>query len=383
MEQNASPHQPGGATERWSQQDTTPDAIEAALRRLLHQRYAAGRLVSPARVLNLVVVADAGRGGEVAARLASLGRHDASRTIVCLIEERGATLDATARISCEPRSGRPGSEAPGPGVVREDVEIRLSPGHLDRLDTIVAPVLASDLPTVLWCPHRHEGVQGALRELIDVVLLDSDADAPPAAALPTAAELTHEFHVVDLAWLRTTPWRERLASSFDPPTRRAALAHLAQIAVRHQPASVASALLLVGWLASRLGWQPSALRGSSPTRLSGTAWQGERELHVTLAGAKQPAPGLAGVMVGCTDGFALSFDRGRGGLRATSRDRDGHRSTWTVLGASRCEPGILREGLRQAALRDSTYAPAVKAALEFLPDRNCAATAAALLPAAA
>jgi hypothetical protein len=106
-------------------------------------------------------------------------------------------------------------------------------------------------------------------------------------------------------------------------------------------------------------------------------------VHVTLAEAKQPAPGVAGVMVGCTDGFALSFDRGRGGLRAASRDRDGRRSTWTIPGASRGEPGILREGLRQAVLRDSTYAPAVKAALEFLPDRKCAAKVAALLPAAA
>ena len=42
----------------WSAQDTTPDAIEAALRELLRDRHAADRAVAPARVLNLIVVVD-------------------------------------------------------------------------------------------------------------------------------------------------------------------------------------------------------------------------------------------------------------------------------------------------------------------------------------
>lgn len=379
MEQHRSSEPSGSPPDLWSEQDTSPDAIEAALRRLLHQRYVAGRLVAPARILNLVVVADGGRGGDIAARLAGLGRYDASRTILCLVEDGGATLDATARISCESVSRRSGDEAPGPGVVREDVEIRLSPRHLDRLDTIVGPVLASGLPTVLWCPHGHEAVRGSLRELTDVVLLDSDADAPPAVALATAEELTHALYVVDLAWLRTTPWRERLAYSFDPPGRRPALARIAQIAVRHQSASAASGLLLLGWLASRLGWQPGALRESASARLCGTARVGKREAHVSLAGVEQQTPGLAGATVGCTDGFVLSFDRGRGGLHVSLCAQDGRRSAWTALGASRGERGILREGLRQAVLRDPTYAPAVEAALEFLPRRKRAASGTASL----
>ena len=43
-------------------------------------------------------------------------------------------------------------------------------------------------------------------------------------------------------------------------------------------------------------------------------------------------------------------------------DRGGDERTWTVLGASRGEPGILGEGLRQALLRDATFAPALQAA---------------------
>jgi len=44
------------------------------------------------------------------------------------------------------------------------------------------------------------------------------------------------------------------------------------------------------------------------------------------------------------------------------RARDGNEQTWTVLGASRGESGILGEGVRQALLRDPTYAPALNAA---------------------
>jgi hypothetical protein len=41
--------------------------------------------------------------------------------------------------------------------------------------------------------------------------------------------------------------------------------------------------------------------------------------------------------------------------------RDGREQSWTVLGASRGESGILGEGVRQALLRDPTYKPALEA----------------------
>ena len=52
-------------------QDTTPDAIDAALRELLRERHAANQALAPARVLNLVVVVDRDWKGEIANRLAA------------------------------------------------------------------------------------------------------------------------------------------------------------------------------------------------------------------------------------------------------------------------------------------------------------------------
>ena len=93
----------------WSEQDTNPDAIEAALRELLRQRHAANESLAPARVLNLVVIVDREWKGEIANRLERVGRYHASRTVLCAVEEGRTTLDAVATVSYEePPGGRSG-----------------------------------------------------------------------------------------------------------------------------------------------------------------------------------------------------------------------------------------------------------------------------------
>ncbi len=343
----------------WSERDTSPDAIADALRSMLHERHAANTALAPARVLNLVVVVDREWKGEIANRLAQVGRYHASRTVLCAVQEGRTTLDAWAAMSYEePHDGL--------GVITERVEIDMGPAHLLRLDTVVGPVIVSELPTVLWSPHGHEQAVDALLGMIDVMLLDSDDLLEPSAGLVRAGELLRSAYVVDLAWLRTTPWRERLAASFDPPERRAALGRLDGIAVRHRPTSRASALLLAGWLASRLKWGPEPLQSSGRAALRGSARRNGSEVAIELEPADQVVPGLAGVTVSCGERFSLSLDRARGGLCARERS-DGTERVWQVLGASRGEGGILGEGVRQALLRDPTYGPALDAARGFCP----------------
>src|SRR5438128_2039949 len=83
----------------WSAQDTNPDAIDSALRELLRSRHAANESLAPARVLNLVVIADRDWKGEVSNRLERVGRYHASRTVLCTVEDGRTTLDATAVMS--------------------------------------------------------------------------------------------------------------------------------------------------------------------------------------------------------------------------------------------------------------------------------------------
>jgi glucose-6-phosphate dehydrogenase assembly protein OpcA len=348
----------------WSEQNTNPDAIEAALREMLRERHAANHALAPARVLNLIVIVDRFWKGEIANRLERVGRYHASRTILCAVEDGRDELDAVAVMSYE--------DAPsgGIGVMRETVEIDMGPDQLVGLETIVDPIVISELPIVLWSPHGHHEAVAALRGRVDVTLLDTD-DAPEAdGGLAHAEDELSSSYVVDLAWLRTTPWRERLAASFDPPGRRAGLPSLDGFTVRHQSDSTASALLLAGWLASRLGWDIRPLQSANGAGLRGRAYtDSSRYIDVRLEPYEQEVPGLAGVTVAWDhDRRMLSLDRSQGGLRARERSPERGEQSWLVLGASRGEGGILGEGVRQALLRDPTYGPALRAARELCGD---------------
>jgi hypothetical protein len=272
------------------------------------------------------------------------------------VEEGRTTLDAVAVMSY--------GEAPGGalGVMRERVEIDVGRDQLSRLDTIVDPVLVAELPTMLWSPHGHREAVEALLPMSDVILLDSDDRDEASTALIQAGQLIGSAYVVDLAWLRTTPWRERLAAAFDPPERLPELARLDGVSVRHRPTSAASAALLLGWLASRLGWEVAPLRSLNGDGIGGGARGSGGEVNISLAPVDQEAPGLAGVTVSWRHGCWLSLDRAQGGLRAQQGGDDGSVESWMVLGASRGEGGILGEGVRQALLRDPTYLPALRAA---------------------
>jgi glucose-6-phosphate dehydrogenase assembly protein OpcA len=345
----------------WAAQDTDPDAIEAAMRDLLYRRHAENEALVPARVLNLVVIVDRDWKGEIANRLERVGRYQASRTVLCAVERGRTSLDAVATVNYEE------PEAGGLGVVREHVEVDIGPVHLARIETVVDPLLASEMPTIAWAPHGHDDAITRLLPLIDVILLDSDDLSDPVDAFHRAEQLSRHAYIVDLAWLRTTPWRERLAASFDLPPRLAALRHMVGLQVRHKDHSTASALLLAGWLASRLEWQCAPLAEVDGGVMRGVAQRQGGEVSLEMHTFAQQAPGLGGVTVTCEQGTWLSLQRGDGGLDAEEQLRGSSQRAWKILGASRGEGGILGEGVRQALLRDPTYNPALEAARELCP----------------
>jgi glucose-6-phosphate dehydrogenase assembly protein OpcA len=343
----------------WSEQDTTPAAIEAALRKLLQEQYERDEACAPARVINLVVVVDREWRGEILNRLENVGRYHPSRTILCSVESGRKTIDATVALTTEGEGGRKAGDIT---LTRERIMLDLGPRHLEKLNTIVDPLVVSDIATVVWSPHGHPEAVDALLHLAQVVLLDSVNEPDPAAAVERARDLAHEAYIVDLAWLRSTPWRERVASTFDPAPWRDELRRISSVAVRHQPQSGVAGLLFCGWLASRLGWQSGSLTAANGS-LKGRARGRRQDVELELVPDTQMSvPGLAGIRVGTASGMSISLDRGPGGLTARREDRKGRTSTWTVLGASRGEAGILGEGIRQALLRDPTYARALEQA---------------------
>ena len=345
----------------WQGKDTSPDEVATALRELLKQSHADSEAFVPARVLNLVVIVDRDWRGEIQNRLDKVGRYHASRTILVSVEEGRTTIDASAAMTAEEELER-GELA----VAQEHVVLDVGPKHMKALDTIVDPLVVSDLATLLWSPHGHHDGVDAMQQLAQVILIDSvQADDPPHA-VRRSSELAERHYVVDLAWLRSTPWRERVASTFDPGQWRRDLSSISSVTVRHKPDSAMAGLLLLGWLSSRLGWEPGPM-----TEHDGGA-QGKAKAHKhEIKLALEPddtmtAPGLAGITVRSATGMSISLDRGPGGLTARRVTTDGEERTWTVTGASRGESGILGEGIRQALLRDHTYGPALAATQKMI-----------------
>lgn len=340
----------------WRAQDTSPSAVEGALRRLLAEAHAADAGYAPARVLNLICVVDGQYSGEVANRLRMVGRYHGSRTVVCSVDPRRTTLDAVATISAP--KGKPG---------RETVVVDVGTQHLEHLDSVVDPLVVTDLTSVVWAPHGHPEAVDALLDLVQVVLVDSEDEPDPADAIDRAKKLMKRVYVVDLAWLRSTPWRERIAATFDPPALRGELRLLSKVTVRHHPDSAIAGGLLLGWLGSRLEWELTRLRPRGG-ELFGKAHTRRQDIELRLVpDPDQTVRGLAGVELETAKGRWLRLDRGPGGLRAHYRrtGRGGAAESdreWTILGASRGESGILGEGIRQAMLRDRTYRPALLAA---------------------
>jgi glucose-6-phosphate dehydrogenase assembly protein OpcA len=345
----------------WSEQDTTPSAVEAALRELLKEQQLREQGHAPARVLNMVAVVDREWRGEILNRLERVGRYHPSRMILCAVESGRSTIDASVAITTDAEA-QPGEFS----LTRERVVLDLGPRHLEKLDTIVDPLVISDIATLAWSPHGHPEAIDALMRLTQVVLVDSINEPDPASAVARAQQLAQAAYVVDLAWLRSTPWRERVAATFDPRQWREELRRIDSVTVRHRPDSCVAGVLFFGWLASRLGWEAGPVVSANGT-LHGHARAKRQDVDLQLVpDPGQSVPGLAGIEIGTASGMKIGLDRGPGGLAARRVDAKGKTSSWTVLGASRGEAGILGEGIRQALLRDPAYRRALDKAQAML-----------------
>src|SRR5690349_22888488 len=120
----------------WREEDTTPGAIEAALRNMFADRHKEERAYVPARVMNMVVIVDKEFRGEIENRLERVGRFHPSRLLLVLVERGRQRLSATVRIGTvdAPRSG-------SIAVGREKVELTIGDRHVPKLDTIVDPLI--------------------------------------------------------------------------------------------------------------------------------------------------------------------------------------------------------------------------------------------------
>jgi glucose-6-phosphate dehydrogenase assembly protein OpcA len=250
----------------WGAQATSIDALERELARLRRAAVAhareRGQTLARASVLNLVVYSEREVHARRAARtVADLALRHPSRAIVLLGDRDRDGVVASVQLHCHV----PQSDGAQP-VLYEQILARVRGDFDERVASVVIPLLVPDLPVFLWWTGTPPSDARHLDDLVtlaDRFIIDSADFARPDHTLPEVARLArHRVAITDLNWARLTHWRELIAQFFDVPAWRPFLDGITGIragfAVDMDGRDIhpSQALLLLGWLSSRLGWRP-------------------------------------------------------------------------------------------------------------------------------
>jgi glucose-6-phosphate dehydrogenase assembly protein OpcA len=171
--------------------------------------------------------------------LAGLAEQHPSRTILLFPQpDDDDALDLDASVQCFTFGGR--------AVCAEVIRARLCGGRAQHPGSIVVPLLVADLP--VFCRWRgvpaFDDVFDEVVGVVDRLIVDS-TEWPSSTLSQSYSELAKRFDrtaVSDIAWERTERWRRELADAWPFDAR--------EISVE---ATRAQAMLLAGWLRSRLG----------------------------------------------------------------------------------------------------------------------------------
>jgi glucose-6-phosphate dehydrogenase assembly protein OpcA len=212
--------------------DTTTGAIHEALTQ------ARRRLGGPASgmVLTLIIVTDEAAQYDAVRAASQAGREHPSRVLAVITRKPKAEsrLDAEIRV---------GDTSPG-----ETILLRMYGPLGQHADSVVAPLLAPDVPVVIWWPDEAPVSPGAdrLGAVAQRRVTDAAASDEPGEMLLTLAD-AYKPGDTDLSWTRSTPWRSLLAATLDQP-----YPDLRSGEVLAEPANP-TADLIAAWLSRRLG----------------------------------------------------------------------------------------------------------------------------------
>ncbi|HEX8746337.1 MAG TPA: glucose-6-phosphate dehydrogenase assembly protein OpcA [Pyrinomonadaceae bacterium] len=339
-----------------------------------------------ARVLNLLVyVATNEALEEVNELLSHVTSAHPCRAIVMVAEREAEDVDIEMLVSSYCQSEGGGKER---NLCGEQVTLRARGRFSVELPSAAEPLLVPDLPVFLWWrdrPRLNDEVFRKLGHASDRVVFDSADFLEPYRDLLALSALLQKERAAhtglsDLNWARLTSWRGLLAGFYDVREYRTRLENVDRVRIEyvapeHKPHEIApKALILAGWLASRLGWRAAAgqsAEGEAGARTMQVERQGRaitlefrsverREaMHgwiarvELLAGADAPS---AFVVARSEDGRYLETQVLTGDERVASR---------LLVGGDKTEPELLGRELEILG-HDRIYEEAVHAAALLL-----------------
>ena len=301
--------------------------IKQALNRLwdeLHAEDEPEHGVTRACMSNVIIVCQTQeQAADISERIPQLvEQHPARVFLLTACSPKGNSIEADVSAHCR-LSGS------GKQLCAEHVAIRFDPLEVERIGSVLRPLLIGDLPTALWWasnqpPPLSEGLFDTLAELADQVIYDSVGWPNPVEGVRVMTRwvIGEDRPVFNLAWRYLKPWRRILAQVLDPAVAPGALQNIDSIRIEHGPHALPVAWLLIGWLAARLQWTPQKgeVLSGSEVRWTFRTPRGDmlvkihrsskdeaqvRKLNLAWQGA---APGRAGFLYGDDQWLSLLPD---------------------------------------------------------------------------
>jgi len=257
----------------------------------------------------------------------------------------------------------------GRHICSEEILLRGRPSGEREMASALLALLVPELPVHLWLigdPDAKRRVPEELLDLADRLYVDSAAGAASGVALRAIAAALSDRGpaIIDLAWERTTAWRELAAQFFDGPRTSAELQRLTEIEIDGGAGGVsAAALLLAGWLAASLELSLASVEASN-SLVRATFYDGTRGVQL------QVAPSAAGMEIervklatgGAEFYIELHPASGHMHVRSDFAEEPVHR---TVAPEPDDDASVLTAAVEDTSAPE-TYARALRAALELL-----------------
>ena len=175
----------------------------------------------------------------------------------------------------------------------EYITLRGTAEALERVGGIISALTISELPKFLWWKATPEPNYGLFKRLVkecDRTIFDSSSFNSPEADLLQVGKLLEEKKpLADLNWGRLAAWQELTAEAFDPPERRSAILEVDRVTVDYEKGNLSQAIVYLGWLGSRLQWNPVSFEreqqdgGYDIARVKFTS-ANQKEIEAELAG---------------------------------------------------------------------------------------------------
>jgi glucose-6-phosphate dehydrogenase assembly protein OpcA len=228
--------------------------------------------VMRANTLNLLAVAPTPRDAELIVQTVSQLRDFLpSRTIILLLhdarsdDDGGDYYDVRVELLQQDLVGNDS----GPQLHFETITINAPIQDVGHVPSLVEPLFVSELEDILWWPagdHANTQLFVDLVNIVDRIIYDTAHVTKDSGALTNInrlfnAEEAKSIQVGDFSWQRLNPWRQLIAQFFDPPDTQACLECIDQVHIRFAAERAdgsngrSAAFLILGWLATRLGWQ--------------------------------------------------------------------------------------------------------------------------------